>query len=264
MLTPEQLQAALNQAGLIPSSAVVHAVDGRGSPPVAFAPESYFYPASMVKTPLAAAALALAERGEFLLTDSFSVDEGCVTTNDAQSPFVLGFTAPLWLILERALTHSDNVATNMLFDICGRERASALVQNEFGLTNTAFFRKLSGSEPLIADPQWDGVNRNRHSAGDAARLFALIASDGVPHAALLRDFLARQFFNNKLSQGMDGADRFAHKTGDTDEVTHDGGILTLPEGSRYVIVVYTGLESTDEHNARFGQFMKAIRPHLYE
>jgi len=41
-------------------------------------------------------------------------------------------------------------------------------------------------------------------------------------------------------------DAFAHKTGDTDEVSHDAGILTLAGGSRWVVVVYTGLPSSDD------------------
>ena len=185
-----------------------------------------------------------------------------MTANDAESPFVEDYQSKLSLILERTLTHSDNVATNMLFDICGRERASNVVQEQFGLNDTAFYRKLSGSEPLIVDPQWDGEHRNRHSAADAAKLFELIALDAIAYSARLRGILGRQHFNNKLTQGLLPGDHFAHKTGDTDEVTHDGGILTLESGARYVIVVYTALESTDEHNARFGVFMNLVRPLL--
>ena len=66
----------------------------------------------------------------------------------------------------------------------------------------------------------------------------------------------------KLSRGLEPGDRFAHKTGDTDEVAHDGGILTLPGGARWVIVVYTELAGGDEADARFGGFMSALRPSL--
>jgi beta-lactamase class A len=65
-----------------------------------------------------------------------------------------------------------------------------------------------------------------------------------------------------LSQGLQAGDRFAHKTGDTDEVTHDGGILYAACGAQYVVVVYSGMESTDENNARFGKFMSILRSEL--
>ena len=261
MLDEDAVRRALVAADLRPHSLVITSLDSQAAS-INIEPDRYLYPASMLKTPLAAAALELVQRGELHLETPFVVYEGCITANDTDSPFILGYRSPLEFILERAITHSDNVATNMLFDICGRERASRIVQEIFGLPDTAFFRKLSGSEPLIVDPQWDGTHRNRHSARDAARLFELIAHDHVPHAERLRNMLAKQYYNNKLSVGLDPNDRFEHKTGDTDEVTHDGGILRLPSGARYVVVVYTGLESTDAHNERFGHFMKSIRPLL--
>ena len=94
------------------------------------------------------------------------------------------------------------------------------------------------------------------------RCFAAIADDRVPEAAALRRILATSWWDVKLSRGLEPGDAFAHKTGDTDEVAHDGGILTLPGGARWVVVVYTELPSSDEHDARFGAFMRALRPYL--
>jgi beta-lactamase class A len=84
----------------------------------------------------------------------------------------------------------------------------------------------------------------------------------VPAAAALRRILATSWWDVKLSRGLEPGDAFAHKTGDTDEVAHDGGILTLPGGARWILVVYTDSPSSDEHDARFGAFMRALRPYL--
>jgi beta-lactamase class A len=257
MLLPEDVSSAAQAAGLSPASIVIRNLSG-GAPGIAIEPDRYFYPASMLKTPLAVVALTLVDRGEVAMDQTFTVTQANLTANDKVTPFVLGYTGPLREIIEFAITHSDNVATNMLFDICNRERATAMIQNEYGLRHTGFYRKLSGSEPLIVDPLWDNTHRNAHSAGDAAKLFEMIARDEVPFAAELREILAKQQFNDKLSPGLRAGDRFEHKTGDTDEVTHDGGILRTGTAD-YVIVVYTGLESTPEHNARFGPFMAQIR-----
>ncbi len=258
MLTREAVLAAADHEGLTPLSLAIKRLD-RPEPDIEFDPQHYLYPASMIKVPLSLAALTLVQSGDLTLDQTFEVTPANMTANDKPSPLVPGYRSALSEIIELAITISDNVATNMLFDIVGRERATQIVHTQYGLTNTGFYRKLSGSEPLIADPGWDKVHRNTHNAGDAANVFEAIAGDRVPYARLLRETLAKQQFNNKLSGGLYPGDHFAHKTGDTDEVTHDGGILETDNGAAYVVVVYTGLEATDANNARFAPFMSTIR-----
>lgn len=262
MLTPEIVSHAAASAGLQPAAIVISRLDRPDGLHIEIDATHAFYPASMLKTPLALAAYTLVQDGEIDLDRSFEVLPPNMTANDKPSPLVPGYRSPLSELLDLMLTRSDNVATNMLYDIVGRERATGIVRDRYGLTGTAFYRKLSGSLPLIHDPQWDGVNRNTHPASDAAKLFTAIARDEVPFAYALRQTLERQEWNNKLSGGLLPGDRFAHKTGDTDEVTHDGGILYTAQGASYVLAVYTGLESTDANNAKFAPFMSALRPHL--
>ena len=259
MITEDALRAAAQAAKLEPNSIVVKRLDGPQDVDIHIDENVYHYPASMIKTPLAVAAFALVETGNLKLEQYVETTQANMTTNDLPSPMRPGYRASLHELIELMITRSDNVATNVLFDLCGRERATHIIQERFGLLNTAFYRKLSGSEPLISDPGWDRVHRNIHNAGDAAKLFEMIAADQVPSAALLRETLFAQQFNDKLNLGLRPGDRFAHKTGDTDEVTHDGGILYLPDGPSYVIVVYTSLPSTAENNARFSPFMRATR-----
>ncbi len=248
------------RAGLVPASIIVRPLD-RGAPDhdVSAHAELDLYPASMIKTPLVAAALAEVDAGRLRLDEPIEVAAANMTYNDAPSPLHTGASARLDEICDLAISRSDNVATNMLFDIVGRQRATDIAQQQFGLKRTSFHRKLSGSDPLIDDPGWDGIHRNTHPASDAARLFELIALDQIPHSDLVRGALVRQYWNDKLTKGLMPGDRFAHKTGDTDEVTHDGGILTTAQGNAYVVVVYTHLSSNDTNNARFAPFMKALR-----
>ena len=262
MLTADLLAQIAARAGLEPASLVLKRLDRPDGPDLWLDPDRYLYPASMLKTPLALATYTLVADGELTLDRTFEVIQANMTANDKESPLVPGYSAPLHELLDLMLTRSDNVATNMLYDILGRERATRIVQERFGLRATAFYRKLSGSLPLIHDPGWDGMHRNSHSAGDAARLFERIARGLVPYAFELRQTLARQEWNNKLPAGLLPGDRFAHKTGDTDEVTHDGGILDTDQGASYVLVVYTGLESDDENNAKFAPFMSSLRQYL--
>jgi beta-lactamase class A len=217
------------------------------------------YPASMIKTPLAVAAAAAERDGRIGWSERLTVERANMTANDAPSPLEPGAWATPAELLALMLSRSDNVATNMLIDRLERGRASADLA-ALGFPGTVIRRKLSGALPLIDDPQACG--RNVHSAHDACKLFKRIARDDVPGAARIEHALAAQFWNGKLSEGLAPGDRFAHKTGDTDEVSHDGGILTLASGERYALAVYTQLESNAETDRRFGAFMRALRPLL--
>ena len=255
------LNAAL-EFGLQPASLIVQPLD-LAADPVTVEPDLPLYPASMIKVPLVAAALAEVAAGHLPPIEStVTVTSANMTANDAASPLVPGYDASLRELMGLAIALSDNVATNVLFDVVGRERATAIARDRFGLKATVFARKLSGSEPLINDQGWDGSTRNAHPASDCAHLMRLIAHSAIPHAAALREMLGAQVWNNKLSPGLHSGDAFFHKTGDTSEVTHDGGILVTGEGRRLVVVAYAGLPSNDENNARFGPFMRRVREML--
>ena len=262
VFTEEGVARAADLAGISPLSFVLWPLSDAGARRIEVDPELGLYPASMIKTPLAAATYALVAKGDLSLESLYEVSGANMTANDEASPLVPGYFSSLGQLIDLAISRSDNVATNMLFDIAGRERATTIVQSEFGLQQTAFHRKLSGSLPLIEDPHWDGVHRNAHPASDAARLFESIARDRIPFARELLATLARQQWNDKLPSGLHAADRFAHKTGDTDEVTHDGGILQIERGDEYVLVVYTGMESNETNNKKFAPFMRALRAFL--
>lgn len=261
MLTQAAAVTAAREAGLEPASIVIKPLDGPG-PTIAIEPDRYFYPASMLKTPLAMAAYTEIAEGRLRLDDRFEVKPGVMTTTDGPDALKLGDVASVEHMIELMITWSDNIATNMFYDILGRENATRIVQQRYGLARTAFHRKVSGSDPLIVDPDWDKVHRNAHSAGDAARAFELIATGAVPYADTLRGVLLHQHHNDRLNPALLPGDRFAHKTGSTSEVDHDGGILELADGRTYVIVVYVGLPWSEEIDARFAPFMRAIRPLL--
>jgi beta-lactamase class A len=222
-------------------------------------PDLELTPASMIKTPLAAALVDLWAAGEVDPAAAATVSAGNMTANDADSPLQPGYVTRIDELATLMLTRSDNVATNMLIDIVGRARANRFLRR-IGLDATAIRRKVSGRLPLIDDPEAAG--RNAHPARDAARLFELIAERALAGAEWLYAALLAQEWNDKLSRGLAAGDRFAHKTGDTDEVSHDGGILDTAQGACYVIVVYTSLASSAAADARLADFMRALRAAL--
>ena len=260
MLDSAEVAIVADAAGLGSATIYLASLD-RDRPRLALDSGHSIYPASMIKTPLATVTAAAVDAGRTHWDDRVAVDEGNMTFNDAPSPLEPGYTATVVELVELMLTRSDNVATNVLIDLLGRDPATAGA-HALGLREPAFRRKLSGKLPLIDDPGATG--RNSHPAREAADLFERIARGSVPSATLLHRFLRGQMWNTKLSAGLEPGDRFAHKTGDTDDASHDGGILELAGGGRYVIVVYSELASNDETDARFAAFMRRVRPMLAE
>jgi beta-lactamase class A len=259
VLTSNDLATFAEQAGLHEAAVVLEGAPGAAHLHVAYEAEHALSPASMIKIPIAAALCAHWEAGGAQPETRVTIEARNMTANDAASPLVPGYSATLTELGRLMLTRSDNVATNTLIDVLGRDTINAYAFRT-GLTATAVRRKLSGSLPLIDDPESTG--RNAHPASDCAILLRAIAAGTVAGASWLSTALAAQEWNEKLSRGLQPGDRFAHKTGDTDEVTHDGGILETAQGNRYVLVVYTALPSAARNDERLRAFMEALRPHL--
>lgn len=226
---------------------------------VRVAPDRPHYPASMIKLPIAMVLAALCEAGAYRLADDIEIVPENMTANDAPSPFAPGERAELGDLAHAMLADSDNVATNVLIDVLGRDTLTEACR-AFGLRATAVRRKLSGSLPLIDDPAATG--RNAHPADDAAALLHLLARDAARRRSWVYEALLAQRWNGKLAAGLDERDHFAHKTGDTDEVSHDGGILTLPDGRRFVFVAYSAMPATPATDARFAAFSRDVRARL--
>jgi beta-lactamase class A len=254
------ISRAAGEAGLMDAAVVLAPILGTAGPAAAFEPDRPLYPASMIKVPIAAALAELCASGSVRLDDRVRVGAGEMTVNDAPSPFASGYVATLGEAAHAMLAQSDNVATNVLIEALGRDRITAVIRDAFGLEATAVRRKLSGALPLIDDPAATG--RNAHPASDAATLFAAIARKRSGRYAFVYDALLAQIWNDKIPRGLREGDTFAHKTGDTDEASHDGGILTLADGRSYVLVVYSALPSSSESDARVAAFGRALRDAL--
>jgi beta-lactamase class A len=256
-MTADDLAAFAEQAGL--GAAQIHLANLTSDERWGRDDGRWLYPASMIKLPLAVAAGAAIDAGRLRWESAVTVEASNSTPNDTPSPMVPGHRTTVEELVTLMLQRSDNVATNVLYDVLDRGRATAEVQS-LGFGQTFFRRKLSGAEPLIDDPAATG--RNSFPAAEALAVLIALAADRLPQSAALRRILATSWWNTKLSRGLRADDRFAHKTGDTDEVSHDGGLVSLADGSHWAIVVYTELPSSEENDQRFGAFMRALRPFL--
>ncbi|HET9343666.1 MAG TPA: serine hydrolase [Candidatus Eremiobacteraceae bacterium] len=231
----------------------------------AYRADEVIYPASVIKVPIMAEAFRQAEAGELRLDDVVTVTQSNQTTTWGQSPFPAGANATVGGLVERMITHSDNVATNQLFDVLRRERVTAYM-HELGLPTFFLGRKLSGSEPLIVDSEMTG--RNRLPPREIGALLTLIATDAVPASARQREILRRCVHNDKLVPALHEGDVFMHKTGETSDLSHDAGILKTAQGKTYVVVLYTtpepkGDDSDADHvNPQMTAWMRSLRARL--
>jgi len=194
------------------------------------------YPASVIKIAVMAEAYHQYASGALTPDQSVTIGSANLTTTAEQTPFVPGYGATVQEMVELMIARSDNIATNQMLDVLRRESVTAYMR-ELGLATFLMGRKVSGSEPLVADAET--VGRNRLPPEEAGLLLALIALDMIPGAAEQRAILERCVHDKKLPPGLLPGDRFMHKTGETDEQSHDAGILITAQGRRYVIVLYT-------------------------
>jgi beta-lactamase class A len=223
------------------------------------------YPASVIKVPIMARAFCCFDEGTLRPHDRVTVSAQNQTTTSGPAPFYPGYSATVRELIDYMIVYSDNVATNQLIDTLGRQSVTGYM-HELGLENFLLGRKLSGSEPLIDDPQ--AIGRNRLPAFEIGRLLELIASDAIPGAQEQRSILARCDDNFKLAPGLNLGDAFMHKTGETESVSHDAGILFTPHGNRYVIVLYCQVQPRPDQsdaswiNPAMSSWMRTVRESL--
>ncbi|MCH8524595.1 MAG: class A beta-lactamase-related serine hydrolase, partial [Balneolales bacterium] len=73
--------------------------------------------------------------------------------------------------------------------------------------------------------------------------------------------LKDQEFRRMIPAGLPENARVAHKTGTITAINHDSGIVYLPDGRSYVLVILTGGIQDTQESTRIGA---AISRHVYE
>ncbi len=199
----------------------------------------FVYPASVIKVTIMAEAFRRFAEGSLAPDAAVTVSEANQTATAGPAPFRAGVRTTPASLVEYMIVYSDNVATNQLIDVLGRQAVTSFMRSR-GLRTFLLGRKLSGSEPLVDDPQMTG--RNRFVAYEAGLFFTLLARGELPGSQAQQALLERCADSHKLVPGLAPGDRFAHKTGETSDLSHDAGILIMPDGRRWVVVLYLQLE----------------------
>lgn len=177
-----------------------------------------FYPCCMIKVPALAAVYQAIEDGKIKLEDNLEY-------------------------MRYMITISDNTSYNKLMRRVGNGKGlnGLKVANEIckkaGLKDTELHHGLKPGKSSFSDGK-----RNVSSAKDSGIFFEALYNGEVvskESSQQMIDLLMQCNDTTHLVQGMPYGTKFAHKTGCTESYYHDGGIVYLPEGRDYILVVYS-------------------------
>ncbi len=205
-----------------------------------------FHAASTMKTPVMVEVFRQANDGKFSLQDSLLLTNSFASIVDG-SPYQLdtaddsgqdlyhhlGEQRTVRQLVYDMITYSSNLATNLLIQKVGAQQVTKTMQ----AMGVAGIQVLRGVEDQKAFDQ--GLN-NTVTARGLAVLFAQIAQrKTVGHAASneMEAILLDQKFNDIIPAQLPKEVRVAHKTGEIKGVRHDSGVVMLPNGEQYVIVL---------------------------
>jgi beta-lactamase class A len=219
--------------------------------------QELFHAASTMKTPVLIEAYKQAAAGRFSLQDSIMLKNEFKSIVDG-SPFSLheeddsekelyrqtGQRIPISALLYAMIIRSSNLATNTIIELVGAGNVQSTIQ-ELGVRQ---MKVLRGVEDQKAFDK--GLN-NVTTAYDLLLLFQKMAegrlvSEQASQAMI--DILLDQQFNEIIPARLPKNVRVAHKTGEISGVRHDSGIVLLPDGRKYVLVLLSK-KITDEKAA---------------
>jgi beta-lactamase class A len=147
----------------------------------------------------------------------------------------VGQTVPLRELVERMITRSSNLATNLLID----HAQPARIATTLGGLGAGEIRVLRGVED---GPAYAAGMNNSTTAYGLMRLMEAIAAGRAASPGATREMMAvlgRQEFREMIPAGLPRGVRSANKTGNITRIAHDAAVV-FPEGREpYVLVVLT-------------------------
>jgi len=218
-----------------------------------------FHAASTMKLPVMIQIFRDADVGLLGLDDSLTVHtafpslvEGAFVVgkdDDSDSTLyaLVGRNRSVRDLLERMITRSSNLATNILIERVGADRAQRTAR-ALGAWSIQVLRGVEDGAAYRA-----GLN-NTTTARDLGVLLQQIATGRAASAAAcdsMLTILGRQEFNEGIPVGVPPGTRVAHKTGWIGEVVyHDAAVVSPAAGGGYILVVLTGgiKEDSVAHN----------------
>ena len=221
------------------------------------------YAASTMKLPLVIAAFRRVVRGELDLDTPVRVSGTFASVHDG-SPFDLdesddqdprtwaavGDTRTLAELAEQAITHSSNIATNLLIDVVGLDEVAEVL-------------RIVGCSPAMvvgrgiedAAARTAGIS-NTVTAADLGLVMAAVgrrepALGGDHVLAPVEAMLARQVHVDQVPAGLPPGTPTASKSGWIPGVSHDVALVRPPGEEPFVLAVCTTVDLDETEAAAF-------------
>ncbi len=215
-----------------------------------------FHAASTMKTPVMIEVFKQAEIGLLKLTDSILVINKFKSIVDGSSYKMelgddsddtvyknLGLKMSIYDLVFQMITVSSNLATNLLIELVGAKKANQTMR-DLGAKDIQVLRGVEDNKAFAA-----GLN-NTTTAYDLLLIFEKLAKNQIlskeNHSKMI-EILKSQKFNEIIPAKLPKGTMVAHKTGSITGVQHDSGIIYLPNGEKYVLVLLSkNLKSAKE------------------
>lgn len=230
--------------------------------------EEMFHAASTMKTPVMIELYKQAKAGKFSLTDSIAVKNEFRSIVDSsyykmdisedsegQLYELVGKRRSIRDLIDDMITVSSNLATNILIEQVGAPKVTETMRG-YGADSILVLR---GVEDIKA---YEKGLSNRTTAFDESIIYEKLAKGEAVSEEASREMieiLTKQKFNEMIPARLPEGVKVAHKTGWITGVNHDAGIVLLPDGRRYVLVMLSkNAPNREEVIAVFADISKSL------
>jgi beta-lactamase class A len=227
-----------------------------------------FHAASTMKTPVMIEVYRQAAAGLFSLDDSIvlkneftSIADGSrfsLNPNDDSETELyrhIGEKRSTRELLYQMITVSSNFATNLIIEKVDPRNVMHTMR-DLGALDIQVRRGVEDNKAFQ-----QGLN-NTTTAHDLAVLFEQIALGKAVSTRASEEMvkvLLEQHFNEIIPAGVGKGARVAHKTGSITGVQHDSGIVYMPDGRKYVLVILSrGLEDEKKSISAMAEVSRMI------
>jgi beta-lactamase class A len=234
-------------------------------------PDLAFHPASTMKICVMMEIFRQARQGAFSLNDPMpvknefaSIADGSLYSlsdeDDSEKDLYqrIGQRLPIRELVQRMITVSSNLATNILIERISPERTTDFMC-ELGAVGLVVRRGVEDDKAFKL-----GLNNSATAHGFMQILKKLAKREAVSpdDSDEMIDILARQEFNEMIPAQLPANTRVAHKTGWTGQYYHDIGIVYPSNGDPFILTILTkGFENEQKAHPFIGAMAKAIYTH---
>lgn len=231
-----------------------------------------FHAASTMKTPVMIEVFKQIKEGNLKLEDSILIKNEFGSIVD-KSPYKMdigsdsddviykkiGTKMSVYDLVYQMITVSSNLATNILIDIVDPKKVTQSMR-DLGAMDIQVRRGVEDTKAFDL-----GLN-NTTTAHDLMLIFKALANKEISDLDYdkMIGILADQKFNEIIPAKLPKNLKIAHKTGSITGVQHDSGIVYLPDGRSYVLVVLSkNLKDVEKGVEILSEISKMIYTELF-